>query len=48
MPTNPRDVRPVVCLHAHAEQYREPDERHDQRDDSVSFTNLGTNVPDQA
>jgi hypothetical protein len=27
--TDPATVRPVVCLHAHAPEYRLPDERYD-------------------
>lgn len=29
--TDPRDVRPVICLHAHAGSTGEPDERHGDR-----------------
>jgi hypothetical protein len=31
--TNPATVTPVVCLHAHAPEYRLPDERHDDDGD---------------
>jgi hypothetical protein len=34
--TNPRDIKPAVNLDAHAEKYREADEKHDETDPKFS------------
>jgi hypothetical protein len=33
--TDPASVTPVVCLHAHAPEYRLPDERYDEDPDAT-------------